>query len=106
MIKVMRQAWHVDPCNPEIVRDEDGGKVAECRTSEVAQFVERAVDLYLCVDAKCPVKGPHPATWALPAVDSLTFCCDDAKERGSVSKADALGCYEVRGADRIRRLFS
>ena len=106
MCKVMRQDWHVDPCNPEIVRDEHGAKVVECRTSEVAEFVERAVDLYLCVDAKCPVKGPHPATWALPAIDSMTFCCDVAKERGSVTEADTRGCYEVRGADRIRGLLS
>ena len=106
MDKVMRQDWYVDPCNPEIVRDDEGRKVADCRTGEVAEFIERAVDLYLCVDSKCPVKGPHPATWALPAVDSLTFCCDEAKERGSVSEADALGAYEVRGADRIRGLFS
>ena len=106
MDKVMHQDWHVDFCNPEIVRDDNGRKIATCVTSEVAEFMERAVDLYLCVDAKCPRKGPHPATWTLPAVASLAFCCDEAKECGSVTEDDLRGAYEVRGAERIRNLFS
>jgi hypothetical protein len=53
MDKTMRQDWHVDPCSPEIVRDDEGRKVAECRTSAVAEFLE------VCAACGAPAQGNY-----------------------------------------------